>query len=55
MMSLRSIINNIKNSSNGFDKKQKMLSDQYGEKKSFDIEIQEVKHKINWSRDLFYI
>ena len=56
-MSLMSLINSgIKSMNSSSDdgfKKQKIFKDQYCEKKSYDVTIQEVKHDVRWSRDLF--
>ncbi|WP_407409143.1 hypothetical protein [Methanobrevibacter sp.] len=55
-MNLKNLINtglnSMQNSNEGI-KKQKIFNDQYCEKKSFDVKIQEVKHGINWKNDFF--
>lgn len=56
-MNLRGLINSGINkmecSSNDGCKKQKMFNNQYGENRSYDIGIENVKHEISWSRDFF--
>lgn len=49
-----SIIEKLKDNTLNVSEKQKILENEYGESgKSYEMEVQDIKHKIKWTREFF--